>query len=1374
MKIYAPANGKVIPLNKLPDEAFAGGFLGDGLAVIPDSGMVYSPCDGRIVSVHSARHAATIESDGIRILCHIGIDTVMLGGRGFKSHVKAGDTVRRGDLILSFDRKILEKEGKCDYLIITSPDKNTRVENRADGYIRLEDELFTVISEQDKSSVAEKASGTSYGKAELILLNANGLHARPAAVIAGIAEKHKTEKTIISYNGREADATSIVELMGLGVACGGKITVSVSGPEATTALNDITEAVNSGLGETVVQTTQNTDIPASGTDSQDKDGLSTVVSSLSEIQEEQKNISAPGTRLKGIPVCPTPAYGRAVILKRTSFTYDKNSTLSAAEEKKRLACAVEKVNKDLRQLICGIKNSRSGNIFEAHLQMLSDPHLITGADRMIEKGYTAEYAFSAAVNESVNILLSSGTDIVRQRQADYRQLLNKVLAALCGVCVRQSFERGSIIITDELLPGETDIEDENIAGFISAAGSPSSHSTIILKNAGIPFIMSAGKEILSLREGSEIFLNMTPGEILINPPRQSEIAEEYKKKKEILHSAFEKRFEPAITVDGIKITVSGNAGTPEDAVAAAGNGAEGIGLLRTEFLFSGADRAPSEDEQTALYSSIADTQKGNTVTIRLLDGGNDKNLKFLSIPEEKNPALGLRGIRVMQLDWDIFRTQVRAVLRVNPEGVVRIMLPMITFPEEFTFCRNIIREEQEKLGIKEVQTGIMLEVPAAALMADKFTDADFFSLGTNDLTQYALAMDRTENRYAEFSDGLNPAVLKIIRTAVDAAEKSGRSIGICGTMASDYTAVPVLIGLGLRSLAVTSAEIPMIKELIRGISMADCRLLAEKALSAENAAAVRALAEEFTATAHNKIPDSVVQNKSAVVKIQSRSTGVKATPTIKKLLTRTGSFFSELGKSLMLPIALLPVAGLLNRLGQKDLFDIPFIAKAGGALFDNLPLIFALGTATGFAKGSHGAAALSAFAGYIILTASLKTLNPDLDLGVMGGILAGVMAGKLYNSFKDTKLPPYLAFFGGRRFVPVITGAASLALAALFSIIWPPAQNAISAFGSWITGSGNTGLFLYGMANRLLIPLGLHHVLNTFIWFQSGDFINPVTQTVTHGDLWRFFAGDPDAGSFMAGFFPVMMFGLPAAALAMTAEARPGQKKQAAGILFSAALTAFLTGITEPLEFAFMFLAFPLYVCHAVFTGLSLVIMNILDVRIGFTFSAGLFDYLLNYGISSNPLYLLPVGMAYALVYYVIFRIVIRKFNLPTPGRGEVEAQPAGKTAPSGMTVSGTTAESQKEADISAEGNTTTAGTSRLSEGEKWLKALGGKENITGIGACATRLRLELISRQQLNDTELKALGARGIISGIEGTAQIIIGPEADILCDKIKEAMGE
>lgn len=472
--------------------------------------------------------------------------------------------------------------------------------------------------------------------------------------------------------------------------------------------------------------------------------------------------------------------------------------------------------------------------------------------------------------------------------------------------------------------------------------------------------------------------------------------------------------------------------------------------------------------------------------------------------------------------------------------------------------------------------------------------------------------------------------------------------------------------------------------------------------------------------------------------------------TLRHWASRLGAGLVQLGRALMLPIAVLPIAGLLLRLGQPDLLNIAFLSEAGGAVFNNLPLIFAVGVAIGFARESHGAAALASFIGYVIMTSAVKVLDSSIDMGVLGGIVVGTLAGLLYNRFHAVKLPPYLAFFGGKRFVPIITGAACLVVAVLAYFIWPPVGRAIARFGQWTIDSGNVGLFFYGLSNRLLIPLGLHHILNNLVWFQFGDFatLQNGVETVVHGDLTRFFAQDPHAGAFMAGFFPVMMFGLPAACLAMIHTADSARKKATAGLLLSIALTSFLTGITEPVEFAFMFLAFPLYILHAVLTGISMVVMNVLHVKLGFTFSAGLFDYLLSYGLGTNPLRLLPVGIVYALIYYVIFRFAITTWNLKTPGR---EDAPSVSPAPNVPTPQ-----------------------AELTRGQKYVEALGGKDNIKTWGACATRLRLEVVYPEKVDENQLKQLGARGVLKTSGGNVQVIIGPDVDLLADELKPYLNE
>ncbi len=462
----------------------------------------------------------------------------------------------------------------------------------------------------------------------------------------------------------------------------------------------------------------------------------------------------------------------------------------------------------------------------------------------------------------------------------------------------------------------------------------------------------------------------------------------------------------------------------------------------------------------------------------------------------------------------------------------------------------------------------------------------------------------------------------------------------------------------------------------------------------------------------------------------------------------------SLGRALMLPIAVLPVAGILLRLGQPDVFNIKMIADAGGAIFENLPLLFAIGVAVGFAKDNNGVAALAGAIGYLIETAIMKDIDPKLNMGVLSGIIAGVVAGLLYNRYKDIKLPDYLAFFGGKRFVPIITGLVCVVLGIVFGYVWQPVQHAIDAAGQWLTTAGAIGAFVFGFLNRLLLVTGLHHIINSLAWFVFGNFTPAAGGEIVHGDLHRFFAGDPSAGVFMAGFFPIMMFGLPAACLAMLHEAPKERRAVVGGLLFSMALTSFLTGVTEPIEFSFMFLAPVLYVIHAVLTGLSLAICQLLGVKLGFTFSAGGIDYVLNYGLSTKGWVAIPLGIAYGIAYYGLFRFFIRKFNMATPGREPATAEGAAESYQSG-------------------GYVAPAASATAPRAQRYIAALGGAGNLSVVDACTTRLRLTVADPEKVSEADLKAIGARGVLKRGGNSVQVIIGPEADIIADEMRAAIG-
>lgn len=464
------------------------------------------------------------------------------------------------------------------------------------------------------------------------------------------------------------------------------------------------------------------------------------------------------------------------------------------------------------------------------------------------------------------------------------------------------------------------------------------------------------------------------------------------------------------------------------------------------------------------------------------------------------------------------------------------------------------------------------------------------------------------------------------------------------------------------------------------------------------------------------------------------------------------------GRSLMLPIAVLPAAGLLLRLGQPDLLDIAFMSAAGQAIFDNLGLLFAIGVAVGFAKEGHGAAGLSGVTCYLVSSAGARALlnvpegvldGVDVEyanmvaagfrdqalsrVSVPLGIISGLAAGVLYNRYSAIKLPDYLAFFGGKRFVPIASAGFGMVLAFIVGETLPAINQGMSLLSNAVMEAGSVGLFIYGVLNRILIVTGLHHILNNVAWFVVGDYNG------ASGDLQRFFAGDPDAGSFMAGFFPVMMFGLPAACLAMYRHAHMENRKEVAGLFVSMALTSFLTGVTEPVEFTFMFVAPVLYALHAILTGVSMAVMDLLNVKLGFGFSAGLFDYLINFTGSTNPFLLLPIGAAYAAIYYVMFAFAIKRFNLETPGRSRDVKTNDYVAAP------------KSTDDASAE----------------YVKALGGANNIRSISSCATRLRLD-VNDGYVDEMKLKSLGAMGVIRPAEGLLQVVVGGKAENLADDI------
>lgn len=473
------------------------------------------------------------------------------------------------------------------------------------------------------------------------------------------------------------------------------------------------------------------------------------------------------------------------------------------------------------------------------------------------------------------------------------------------------------------------------------------------------------------------------------------------------------------------------------------------------------------------------------------------------------------------------------------------------------------------------------------------------------------------------------------------------------------------------------------------------------------------------------------------------------------MIKKSFGTLQKIGRALMLPVAILPAAGLLLGLGNENVLNIPLMEQAGDIIFANLALLFAIGVAIGLTD-NEGTAGLAAVIGFLIMNVTMGMMAQGqgiettevlgiktLQMGVFGGLLMGVTAALLYQKFHNIELPPFLGFFGGRRFVPIITAVTSFLLGILFFFIWPPIQSMIDSLSHIVTQQ-NTLLsaFIFGIVERSLIPFGLHHIFYAPFWFEFGTF-ETATGEIVKGDVARFFRGDPTAGTFMTGKFPFMMFGLPAAALAIYHEARKDRKKVVGGIMLSAALTSLLTGITEPIEFSFLFVAPVLYGIHVLFAGISFALMDFLGVKAGQTFSGGLIDYLLYWKLSTNSWMIIPVGIGFAFIYYVGFRFAIRRWNLTTPGR-EPDAQGETKAV---------------------------SGENKLAQ--QVLEALGGETNIANLDACISRLRVSLHHINHVDQDQLKKLGASGVLV-MGNHIQAVFGTQSDRLKSQILHLMKE
>ena len=822
--LRAPLQGWVAPLDEAPDAVFAERMMGDGLAIDPTGSTLYAPCSGHVIAVHHTRHAVTLRATGgAELLIHIGLETVGLGGAGFEVHVRDGQAVNTGDRLISFDIDLLAQRAKSllTPVVVTNGEAFAIVDRSRDQEIRVGQPLMTLRATGLAPAELETAPAAELSR-ELIVPLAHGLHARPAARLAALAQDF-AGPVALAVRDRRVSAKSPMAILTAGVRHGEWITLTAAGEGARAALDGLVALIESGMDE-----------PA-------------LAAVAPEPSPPPASIGAGGaiTGLRGVMAAPGLAIGIAARLVSPAVAVDPVGK-GAQVESPALQAALSEVKARLvAQAESAPRSHRA--ILGAHLAFLDDPELGGAAQRGIEAGASAGVAWRDAIGGYVEALRGVGDARLAERAGDLLDLERQVLVALSGEPeLAADLPNGAILLADDLLPSQLiGLEAGRLAGICTARGGPTSHIAILAAAMNLPALVAAGPGVAAISDGTLLVLDADAGVLHIAPNQagledaQKALATRQARRDAARASAHM----DCITADGARIHVFANLGSEADAHAAVAGGAEGCGLLRTEFLFMNRAGAPDETEQAARYQAIATALGGRPLFVRTLDIGGDKPVDYLPIPSEENPALGLRGVRVGLWKPDLLRTQLRAILRVEPRGQCRIMAPMIASLAELRAVRAILDEERAALGYAEpVELGVMVETPAAAVTADLLAaEADFLSIGTNDLSQYALAMDRGNPLLAAQVDGLHPAVLRLIEHTVAGGRTQGRMVGVCGGLASDLAAVPILIGLGVTELSATPTIVAEVKAMVRTLTIAACRDLARRALDQTSAADVRAL-----------------------------------------------------------------------------------------------------------------------------------------------------------------------------------------------------------------------------------------------------------------------------------------------------------------------------------------------------------------------------------------------------------------------------------------------------------------------------------------------------------------------------------------------------
>ncbi|MBC3436442.1 phosphoenolpyruvate--protein phosphotransferase [Pseudomonas sp. BW16M2] len=828
--LHAPLAGPQVPLDQVPDPVFSSGTLGDGVAIDPLNDVLHAPCAGEVVQLARTGHALTLRAaNGAEVLLHIGVDTVQLQGRGFSPLVALGDQVLQGQPLVRFDMDLVAQH--CVSLVTVMLVSNgpgfglTRLDT---GASRLGAALLEVEATGSEAQAQPVSHECARGHARVA--HHGGLHARPAALLRQTAQGFQSH-AVLRFAEREADLTSLVAVMGLGVGEGAEVELICTGPDSQAALQALIAAVQTAS----VAERHAAHAPTS-------------------IATPKPN-AEPGV-LNGVCAAPGLALGPLARLDGISLPADSGDN-DPAEQHQALNTALAEVrhaiDRDWRHLPRGQEDAAA--ILEAHLALLDDPALLGDARQHIAGGVAASHAWSRAIETQCQVLRSLGNPLLAERANDLYDLQQRVLRALLGETRQLRLPPAAIVVAHELTPSDLLLlTRHDVAGLCMAAGGATSHVAILARARGLPCLVAVGEALLDLPAGTPLVLDADQGrlETQAAPQRLAEVHCHLQQRREIRQRQQAAAQQGARTRDGQLIEVAANVASAEEAAQALAQGADGIGLLRSEFLFIDRPTAPDEAEQRNAYQAVLDAMAERPVIIRTIDVGGDKQLDYLPLPAEANPVLGLRGIRLGQVRPELLDQQLRALLQVSPQRRCRIMLPMVTEVDELIAIRQRLDRLAAELGVTaRAELGVMIEVPAAALLAERLAEhADFFSIGTNDLSQYTLAMDRDHAGLAARVDALHPALLRLIELTCQGAAKHGRWVGVCGALASDPLATPVLVGLGVAELSVSAPQIGEIKALVRQLDASACRRFSQGLLGLASAGAVRQACRDFAAQSH--------------------------------------------------------------------------------------------------------------------------------------------------------------------------------------------------------------------------------------------------------------------------------------------------------------------------------------------------------------------------------------------------------------------------------------------------------------------------------------------------------------------------------------------